>query len=277
MWRNAVRHSAGSWSSATSRLTAPSPACPSNSDALFPAFTRKGRRGPRTTPPHRTGTSARDPRDYKSQQVVRENRRIPSRLERLPESSASRQSLEIEQNRPWGRGKQAGEAAGAGGSADPRSAAGHRGPAAAAFYAHAPDVERNRPPGPYPRPLLLEPYPRAPLTSGSGPAAASSSRADAAPPLTAASHKPPARTASGPQDEGREGMGEPKPGVAMGTRGERGKCGLMTMAALRLRLAWRLSLSDLLSVPLQRKESGARGPWAAVSQVSGAPRPNPLE
>ena len=57
------------------------------------------------------------------------------------------------------------------------------------------------------RALLLEPYPRAPLTSGSGPAAASSSRADAAPPLPAASHKPPARTASGPQDGGREGNG----------------------------------------------------------------------
>lgn len=100
-----MRHSAGSWSSATSRLTAPSPASPSNSDALFLAITRKSRRGPRTTPPHRTGTSARDRRDYKSQQVVRENRRIPPRLARLPEPSASRQSLEIEQNRSVGEGR----------------------------------------------------------------------------------------------------------------------------------------------------------------------------
>lgn len=51
-------------------------------------------------------------------------------------------------------------------------------------------------------------------------------------------------------------MGEPKPGVAMGTRGERGKCGLMTMAALRLRLAWRLSLSDCCSLFRYRERNG---------------------
>jgi hypothetical protein len=51
-------------------------------------------------------------------------------------------------------------------------------------------------------------------------------------------------------------MGEPMPGVAMGTRGERGRCGLMTMAALRLRLAWRLSQSDCCSLFHSRERRG---------------------
>lgn len=51
-------------------------------------------------------------------------------------------------------------------------------------------------------------------------------------------------------------MGEPKPGVAMGTRGERGRCGLMTMAALRLRLALRLSQSDCCSLFHSRERRG---------------------
>lgn len=51
-------------------------------------------------------------------------------------------------------------------------------------------------------------------------------------------------------------MGKPKPGVAMGTRGERGRCSLMTMAALRLRLALRLSLSGCCSLFHFREREG---------------------
>lgn len=102
--RNAVKHLAGPRSSTTSRLTAPSPA---SSPQELRGPTSSSQHSPRRAaeaPEHPTAQDGA-PRDYKPQKAVRESHRIPPRLERLPEPSASRQSLAMEQNRPVGEGR----------------------------------------------------------------------------------------------------------------------------------------------------------------------------
>lgn len=243
---------------ASQRRAQPAPVIPA--DVLFPASTAKGRRGPRTPVSTQDGHFRPRPAGLQIPEGRAREPRIPPRFKRLPERSASGQSLEIEQNRSVGEGRTYRRGRGRerlGGlpkRGRPPSPPFRRGLLRARPRRRT--TPGPRPPRPDPRPLL-EPCPRTPLTSVSGPTAASPSRADAAPSLTASSHKPPARTASGPQDGGR-GWGAGEAPSCHGDARQAGEVRLDDNGRIEAELGlaplpeWALS-----SVPLHKKGKGS--------------------